>query len=211
VPSGLQLSQVIFGVRDLDVASARFRTLGFEVLDGGIHPGVGTANRIIPLGEAYLELLGVVSVPQAGASAYGRALLAATADGDRLVRWSLRTDAIDSVAGRLGLTVEHRRRLRPDGVVLTWRAAGLDVALRDGTLPFFMQWDHPDQFPGRAIARHPNGATRLSALAVSPSDPERFQAFTAGAGAPLRHLDGSDPGLWSVTVETPGGDVLIEA
>jgi len=206
----LQLSQVIVGVRDLDEASERFTTMGFDVLDGGVHPGVGTANRIIPLGGGYLELLGVVNTGEAGGSAYGRALLAATADGDRLVRWSLRTQAIDVVAARLGLTIEPRRRLRPDGVELTWRAAGLDVALADGTLPFFMQWDRPEDYPGRLPARHRNGASRLAGLALTPSDPARFLIWTDGADAPLRPVDGSSPGLWSVSVETPDGELVIE-
>jgi hypothetical protein len=204
-----QLGQVIFGVRDLDAASDRFTAMGFEVLDGGIHPGVGTANRIIPLGSAYLELLGVVDVGEAGASGYGRALLAATADGDRLVRWSLRTDAIDEVAARLGLTVEPRRRHRPDGVELTWRAAGLDVALADGTLPFFMQWDRPEHYPGLMPARHPNGARRVAGLALTPSDRGRLVSWTDGADAPLCLVDASSPGLWSVSVDTADGEVLI--
>ena len=46
----LVLSQVIVGVRDLHDATNRFRLLGFDVFDGGVHPGLGTANRVIPLG-----------------------------------------------------------------------------------------------------------------------------------------------------------------
>jgi len=73
------LSQVIFGVTDLEAASDRFRTLGFDVLDGGVHPGVGTANRVIPLGAQYIELLAVVSPELARESEYGRSLLRAIA------------------------------------------------------------------------------------------------------------------------------------
>ena len=113
------LSQIIVGVQDLDAATDRFAAMGFDVLDGGLHPGVGTANRVIPLGAEYIELLGVVSRDEANDSEYGRSLLRATADGDRLVRWSLRTDAIDRVAARLAIGVEHRKRLRPDGELLT--------------------------------------------------------------------------------------------
>jgi len=63
--SVLTLSQIIVGVTDLDAATARFQALGFEVLDGGVHPGVGTANRVIPLGAQYIELLGVVDATEA--------------------------------------------------------------------------------------------------------------------------------------------------
>lgn len=115
------LSQVILGVRDLGAAAERIEALGLSVIDGGRHPGVGTANRYVPLGAEYFELLGVVDAEEAASSDYGRSLVARIAEGDSLVRWSLRTDDIDGVAARLDLKVERRRRLRPDGVLLTWR------------------------------------------------------------------------------------------
>jgi hypothetical protein len=205
----LVLSQIIVGVSDLDAAAARFRALGFDVLDGGVHPGVGTANCVIPLSAQYLELLGVVDLALAREHEYGRSLLRATAEGDRLVRWSLRTDAIDDVAARLGLEVEARKRMRPDGELLTWRAAGLDLALADATLPFFMQWDHAEQYPGAMPATHPNGARGVTALAVTPRDPERFAQWTAVAQVPLYLATGGEPGLHSVTVGTDGDPLVI--
>jgi hypothetical protein len=86
----LALSQIILGVQDLDAATVRMRALGLEVLDGGVHPGLGTANRIVPLDGQYLELLGVVDRAQAASNEYGQAVIRGTAQGDRLVRWSLR-------------------------------------------------------------------------------------------------------------------------
>ena len=207
----LVLSQIIVGVTNLDDATERFRQLGFDVLDGGVHPGVGTANRVIPLGAQYIELLGVVADDEARASEYGRALMQAIVDGDRLVRWSLRTDAIDDVAARLGLRVERRRRTRPDGELLTWRAAGLDLALADPTTPFFMQWDHGAQYPGAMPATHPNGARRVTELALTPRDADHVRRWTAGAEAPLRISSGPEPALRSVTVETEHGEIVIRA
>ena len=205
----LSLSQVIFGVGNLDTATDRFRAMGFDVLDGGVHPGVGTANRVIPLGAQYIELLGVVAPDQARQSEYGRSLLRSTADGDRLVRWSLRTDDIETVAARLEIIVEQRRRERPDGEVLTWRAAGLDLALADPTLPFFMQWDRPEQYPGAMSAMHRNGARGMTRLTVTPRDTDRFHTWTAGADAPLGLVTQPASGLWSVSVETDQGDLTI--
>jgi hypothetical protein len=205
----LVLSQIIVGVTDLAAATERFRALGFDVLDGGAHPGVGTANRVIPLGAQYIELLGVVDPERARRHEYGRSLLRATSAGDRLVRWSLRTDAVTDVAARLGVAVERRRRVRPDGQLLTWRAAGLDVALADATLPFFMQWDQAQQYPGSMPATHENGARRVTALSVTPRDADRFRSWTAGADVPLRVGAGAAPGLWSFGVETDGGEIVI--
>jgi hypothetical protein len=205
----LSLSQIIFGVNDLEVASARFRAMGFDVLDGGVHPGVGTANRVIPLGAQYLELLGVISPELARESEYGRSLMRALADGDRLVRWSLRTDAIDDVAARLGLAVEPRKRVRPDGALLTWRAAGLSLALADSTTPFFMQWDRAEQYPGLMSANHPNGARTVTALAIAPRDEAALERWTEGADVPLRRIADRGVGLWSVSVETDRGELVI--
>jgi hypothetical protein len=205
----LTLGQIIIGVTDLDAATIRFRSMGFDVLDGGVHPGVGTANRVIPLGAQYLELLGVVSPEQARESEYGRSLLRAIADGDRLVRWSLRTDAIGDVAKRLALSVEHRERLRPDGVRLTWRAAGLALALADATMPFFMQWDHAAQYPGVMTAKHPNGAAAVASLSIAPRDANEFQRWTEAADVPLRRVTDRAPGLWSVGIQTDRGELVI--
>jgi Glyoxalase-like domain len=205
----LMLSQVILGVGNLDAAADRFRSMGFDVLDGGVHPGVGTANRVIPLGAQYIELLGVVSRDQASRSDYGRSLLRATADGDRLVRWSLRTDDIDAIAERLGISVEQRERERPDGEMLTWRAAGLDLAIADATLPFFMQWDRPEQYPGTMSADHENGARGVTRLTVSPRDFDRFRTWTAGADVPLQVVDQPPHGLSSIGVETDHGELVI--
>jgi len=203
------IGQVILGVVDLDAATTHFAALGFTVLDGGVHPGLGTANRVIPLGNAYLELLGVVDHETAAASEFGRSLLEKTAGGDRLVRWSIRTEQIEQVSERLGLTPEPRRRIRPDGTVLTWRAAGLELSLRDGWLPFFMQWDDPAQFPGAIAVEHAAGECALSWLQVSTPEPERLARWINGEpDLPLR-VGGNAAGIDAVAISTSGDDIVI--
>lgn len=206
----MTIGQVILGVRDLDAATRRFEELGFCVVDGGVHPGLGTANRVIPLGASYLELLGVVDREEADAGAYGRSLLERTAHGDCLVRWSIRTTAIEQVSARLGLTPERRQRLRPDGTLLTWRAAGLELSLRDSWLPFFMEWDDPSQFPGAIPVDHPIGPCALSWLRVSTPDPDRLTRWTEReAGLPVVR-DRASPGINAVAISTASGDIVID-
>ena len=203
------IGQVILGVRDLDAATSRFEASGFAVLDGGVHPGLGTANRVIPLGNAYLELLGVIDRDEAEASAFGRSLIERTADGDRLTRWSIRTEHIELVSERLGLVPEPRRRLRPDGTMLTWRSAGIDLSLRDAWLPFFMQWDDPAQYPGAIPVVHPVGECALAWLEVSTPDPERLARWIGDADdLPLRRGGGGE-GIDAVAISTPGGEVIV--
>lgn len=173
-------------------------------------PGLGTANRVIPLGSAYLELLGVIDRDQAAATVYGQSLLRRTADTDCLVRWSLRTDRIERVCERLGLVPERRQRLRPDGTLLTWQAAGLELSLDESWLPFFMQWDDPGQFPGSIPVSHPVGACALSWLRVSASDPDRLARWIRDApDLPLRH-GCTDEGIEAVAISTPDGDIIID-
>jgi hypothetical protein len=204
----LALSQVILGVRDLRAAADAVTSLGFTVVDGGAHPGLGTANRIVPLGDAYLELLGVVDHAAASSNWFGQGLLGAIAHGDRLVRWSLRTDDIDAVAGRLGLEAERRSRIRPDGVRLTWRAAGIESSLRRPWLPFFMQWDDPADYPGATPVRHPNGATGVAWLELTPEDPEMLERWIAPVEPPIRVVAGP-AGLHRVGIATAAGVVVL--
>jgi hypothetical protein len=204
----LELGQVILGVRDLDAATRRMEGLGFSVLDGGVHPGLGTANRIMPLGRQYLELLSVVDPALAAAQWYGRALLDRIVAGDRLVRWSLRTDRIEAVAGPLGLVPERRERVRPDGRRLTWRTAGLQDAAEHSWPPFFMQWDDPVDFPGALPAQHKNGATGIAWLEVATPDPGRLRRLMSGGEAPIRLVEGI-PGLQRVAVTTREGELIL--
>ena len=56
----LAFDHLMIGVADLDAASARWRTLGFEVRPGGEHDGLGTANAIVPFARrGYVELIGI--------------------------------------------------------------------------------------------------------------------------------------------------------
>ncbi len=51
----LRLDHVIYATADLDAAAARVEVeLGLAVAGGGRHEGMGTHNRIFPLGGGYL-------------------------------------------------------------------------------------------------------------------------------------------------------------
>jgi hypothetical protein len=205
----MPVGQVILGVRDLDAASARIEARGLTVLAGGVHPGFGTANRVIPLGNAYLELLGVVDEVEAREKVYGRSLLARTADGDRFVRWSIRTEEIEATAARLGFEPESRKRTRPDGSVLAWRAAGIERSLERPWLPFFMQWDDPSEYPGAIPVAHKIGDCALAWIELTGSEPQQLAEWTRGVDdLPLRVVDGS-PAISAIAIDTPEGELVI--
>ncbi|MFQ5524566.1 MAG: VOC family protein, partial [Acidimicrobiia bacterium] len=173
---------------------------------GGRHPGHGTANRIIPLGDNYLELVSVVDPEEAAASGFGSWVAAGRERFPTLDALCLRSDDLGSVCDRLGLEPFAMGRKRPDGIELHWRLAGLEKALAEG-LPFFMQWDVPPQLlPGRTPVSHPSGSVRISEVVVS-GDVERLAAWVGDASGltlvegPLR--------IVGVTIEGSGSELKL--
>jgi len=193
---------VILGVVDLVATADRLRSAGFDVQEGGTHPTFGTRNMVVPLGRSYLELLAVEDRDVAEQSLFGRTLLARTAEGDRLVRWSIRTDRIDDVAADIGIEVDDRSRLHPDGRTLRWRSAGMTPSLLDPSRPFFMQWPDAD-WPGTEPARHTAAVGEFLSLEVAVPDRSALERWTLGAELPLVVADGP-PDLVAVTIEVDG-------
>lgn len=158
----LVIDHVIVCVANLDKAARRFeREHGVVSVEGGRHRGHGTANRLIPLGDNYVELLAVVAPKEAKKSALGTwAMHRAAVPGGGGV--CLRAEDLDAVCARLGLRPDAMSRVTPDGMILDWRLAGLKQAFANN-LPFFIQWDVPDDLhPGRIEVEHPAGEVRLA-------------------------------------------------
>jgi hypothetical protein len=80
----VRIDHVIYATADLDAAAARVKAdLGLTAVAGGRHDGLGTHNRIIPLGDgSFLELLAVADPDEANSSPLGAALQAVIARGD---------------------------------------------------------------------------------------------------------------------------------
>src|SRR6266705_3869670 len=67
------IDHIIIGVHNLEKAATQFtQKLGLAVSGGGIHPTGGTANRIIVIGDTYLELIAVRTPAEAQESMLGR-------------------------------------------------------------------------------------------------------------------------------------------
>jgi len=147
---------VVIAVTDFGATVERLlRDHGLAGVEGGRHPGWGTANWIVPLGPDYVEPVGVVDAADASASGFGSFVQAAAAAGGGPLLWSVRSDDFDATVGRLGLVPSTGSRQRPDGTTVRWRSAGLDVARTDPSRPFFIAWQvAPENHPGRTAAAH---------------------------------------------------------
>jgi hypothetical protein len=180
----MRLDHVIWATRDLDAAAARFeREHGLAAAGGGRHEGMGTHNRIVPLGGGYVELLAIADPDEAAASPLGR-FVDAAAEG--WMGWAVVVDDVDAVAARLGteMTVIARAGF-------TARLTGVVEALAEPTLPFFLQRDEGTPDPGEG------GAAGGLAWVEVAGDAERLREWLGGAGLPVR-VRPSEPALLAV-------------
>lgn len=205
----MQIDHVVYGVRDLEAAGARMKTdFGLGSVPGGRHPGWGTGNRIVPLGPNYIELLAAVDKSEAEGSELGKSLLAAVADGDRLLGWCVSTEDVDTIAARLELPVTAGSRKRPDGTVLRWRSAGLNRALAEPSLPFFITWDIPENLhPGRAESDHVASPRGIAWLEIG-WDALRLNEWLDGSQLPIRVV-GGPPGVLAVGIAAEPDEIVL--
>lgn len=200
----------MYAVPDLDQAAVWFREeFGLDSTEGGRHERWGTANRIVPLVDQYLELVAAVDEPMAAETAFGRGVLERAAGGGGWFTIAAVADDLDAVASRLGIEVGSGSRMRPDGQTVRWRMAGLDDPRREPWMPFFLTWDvRRDLHPGRAWAGHGVRATGIAWVEVR-GDAERLSTWLGGDELPIRVTDG-EPGIHRVAISTAHGELEIE-
>ncbi|MDA0365240.1 MAG: VOC family protein [Chloroflexi bacterium] len=202
------VDHLVFRVPDLeagmDVIEQR---LGVRPAGGGVHPGRGTRNALLGLGEGcYLEVIAPdPAQPETPTSwRFGPPVSA-----PELSTWAARSDLIETqleLARTRGLdlgAVAPMSRERPDGSVLRWQ---LTTGERpgDGLVPFLIDWgrsDHPS-------ASAPAGC-RLIALRARHPDPERITRLLSALdlALPVEHGDRS---ALIAEIETPLGRVMLE-
>ena len=205
------IDHAVLAVSDLDRAGERLhRDLGLASVPGGVHPRWGTGNRIVPLGDSYIELIAVVDHDVGSSTSLGRALLASSDGGrDRWFAICLSDTELEVTARRLGLQVEAGARTRPDGVELRWRGAGIDDGARDSWLPFFIAWDVPAELhPGRTTIRHEVDVTGIASVEIA-GDHVRLGEWLGpeGDGLPFDVSDG-DPQIRAVDLSLGDGTTL---
>lgn len=206
----LRIDHVVYAVADLDEAAVRFRgTFGLDSVAGGRHERWGTANRIVPLGDEYVELVAAIDRDAAAASGFGRAVIERADAGGGWVTFALATDDLDAIASRLGLEVTSGSRTKPDGTILRWRGAGLDDPRRQPSMPFFLAWDVPAELhPGRARAGHGVRAQGIAWVEVG-GDAGRLHWWLGGEKLPIRVTDG-ELGIRRIAVATSDAEIEID-
>jgi hypothetical protein len=186
----MEIDHVIWATGDLDAAAERLeRTYGLRAGGGGRHDGMGTHNRIVPLGGGYLELLAVADAEEAAGSALGRAVTGRLASvGEGLMGWAVSAEDVTAVAARLGTELVEIRR---QGFV--GRLTGVAEAMAEPGLPFFIERGRDVRDPGGEP-----GAGGITWVEVA-GDAARLDAWLGGAELPLRVRPGP-PALLAVGI-----------
>jgi len=200
----LGLDHLVIAVPDPEAAAAELeREAGIACAGGGRHPLWGTFNRLAWFGDTYLELIGLFDLSLAPNGAVSRAVAAALDAGHvGLVSYAVATDGVDADVARLRALgsdlgdVEARSRTRPDGEVVSWRAA-FPTSLGPAVPPFLVEhelmgaeWGDAAR-AARASFAHPlGGPARIVALELPVPDIEAAtDAYARTVGIEFSAID----------------------
>ena len=186
----MRIDHAIWATRDRDAAAARFeREHGLAAAGGGRHDGLGTHNRIVPLGGGYLELLAVADPGEAAGSPLGRSVTERLASvGEGWMGWAVSVDDVGAVADRLGTEVSELSRAG-----FTARLTAVAEAMAEPALPFFVERGAGTPDPGDGA-----DAGGLTWIEVA-GDAERLRDWLGGVGLPVRVQPGA-PAVLAVGV-----------
>lgn len=195
-----RIDHVIVAGRDFDALEATYARLGFSVTGGGTHPHLGTRNRIVVLGQDYVELLSVADAETASpvltrrlsGADIGWVGFAVQSDDIARETGAMRSRGVDArgpIPGRL---------VAPGGSTRRWRVTMIgedDLWAAAEPLPFLIQHDttgeeHQRELAGaEGVAAHPNGAKRVGAVYLAVRDLE----YAAASFARAYSLQGGAP------------------
>lgn len=171
------LDHVLLGCDDLDrgIDFVEQRT-GVRAAFGGVHPGRGTRNALLSLGERrYLEII-APDPKQDRVEEFAQKQVAHLKQltSPHLVGWAAHPGDLEKFAARLRearIAFDGPRagsRQRPDGKLLQWKTLNLKDD-RDGLLPFFIEWSADSLHPS---ADAPKGCTLTHFAAVAANTGE---------------------------------------
>jgi hypothetical protein len=214
------IDHVLLPVADLEDGARSLRErFGLQVIPGGRHPKVGTANMIVPLGRQYLELIAITDPQEAAASRLGKRIAPALDERRMFVDWALRTRDLDAMRGKLLAAgweippVGDGSRRRPDGQLLHWRTQDVNTGRAPTAIPFVIEWDVPEGLhPGEAAAEHPSGATALRRVVVGARNPKRVRAqlqLLLGDSDLYQVRKAASDGIEVLVLDSPHGDLII--
>ena len=168
------LDHIVLGCNDLDRGIAFVEAhAGLRAAFGGVHPGRGTQNALLSLGERrYLEIIAPDPKQTSLKTHFGDLK---SISEPRLVGWAAHPPDAEALAKHLrdaGIGFEGPAagsRQRPDGKLLRWKALDL-TDNHHGLLPFFIEWSADSLHPS---ADAPKGC-RLAHFSILTPQPDEL-------------------------------------
>jgi catechol 2,3-dioxygenase-like lactoylglutathione lyase family enzyme len=200
------LDHILLGCDDLDrgIDFVEKHT-GVRAAFGGVHPGRGTRNALLSLGEMhYLEI--IAPDPQQSGLPDHHGLLRLSEP--RLIGWAAHPGNLDQFSTRLriagiafnGPTPGSRKR--PDGRLLQWKTLNLKDD-QGGLLPFFIEWS-PDTL-------HPSvdapGGCRVVHFSLSTPVPPELNRVCSRLALEVQVEKGENPYMYA-SIAGPNGRVM---
>jgi glyoxalase-like protein len=179
------LDHILLGCADLQqgIAFVEEKT-GVKAAFGGVHPGRGTQNALLSLGERhYLEII-APDPKQAGTAGPQSSVERLGLRGlkePKLVTWAVHPGSAAELAEKLkkaGIVADGPTpgsRKRPDGRLLQWQTVNL-AEDAGGLLPFFIEWGAGTVHPSLDA---PKGCVLRRFWIESPKAEELAKQFAA--------------------------------
>ena len=202
-----QIDHLLYGTSNLEAGIQYIHDLtGVKPILGGSHPGLGTHNALLGLGDSvYLEII----APDLKQKVDHIWMNLDKLEKPRLFRWAAATndtEQMKSLALDAGIDIGEIKsgsRYKPDGTLLEWTLSDPNVDTADGLIPFFIDWGlkgnpSPDLPQGckltRFEARHPRHTEIMKKLKCLQLDLPVVKADQAQLVA---------------VIDTPNGDVIL--
>lgn len=202
------IDHVILGVNDLQKGIEELERLtGVRAVFGGAHPGRGTQNALLSLGEPYyLEIL-APNPEESGDTESVRELRKLTTLTP--IGWAASSEDLPALQDRLksqGIETGEIRpgaRNRPDGTRLAWKTLGFAPPASD-LLPFFIDWEAGTAHPSTTS---PAGC-RLTGFAIEDPAPDSLRRSLRSANLQVEVREGREAGI-SISLDCPKGKVEL--
>ena len=202
----MRIDHLVWYSPELASGERHFAAMDSAPAYGGEHPGDGTCNSLLSLGEAtYVEIL--ARDPKQAASALDGEL--AGLKGEGLYHWAVGGVDLAGIvrkaraAGHKTSDVVTGGRRKPDGKLLNWSLVGLHDHPFGALLPFFIDWrdcEHP------AVSA-PRGG-RFGGIELFSPDAARLNALFGALGLDLVARQRAKPGI-VVTLEAKRGPARL--
>ncbi len=208
------VDHLVVAAPNLQTGTAYIEELvGMRAAPGGPHPGLGTRNTLLSLGDAvYLEI--IAPDPEQPEPANPRPMGIDDLNAPKLATFAIHasdsetiTDVVNAMrgCGEDLSEVISMSRVKPDGEEIHWSLTPSNAGLTQdaGLVPFVIEWGdtaHPATVT-------PTGC-QLVSMSVTHPNPDRFRKLYNTIGINVEVAAGNDISLEAV-LDTPNGQITL--